>query len=253
MQRTLWEGDTTYGHYQVVDAPYNGRPARVLYSGDRQAAQSGIPQDDDPDLLFDYNQRLLELASNLQPKKLLVIGGGMFTLPTALLAALPDTTIDVIEIDPGLTDIATKFFGLPKNDRLTIFNTDGRAYLTSHATKYDMIIIDAFKHASIPKDIKTIQAFKAYSDHLTDHGVLAMNAISGYYGLSAHVLQELHAGAIRSFDVVDIFLASRGYSLWLPQNFVFTAQKGAGEPLKDYVCHDAIVPPEFQPDMALDD
>jgi hypothetical protein len=253
MQRTLWEGDTTYGHYQVVDAPYNGRPARVLYSGDRQAAQSGIPQDDDPDLLFDYNQRLLELASNLQPKRLLIIGGGVFTLPTALLAVLPYTKIDVVEIDAELTDIAAEFFGLPTNDRLTIFNTDGRAYLRSTTVVYDMIIIDAFIHTAIPKEMKTIQAFKAYSSHLTENGVLAMNVISGYYRADARVLQELYAAASRSFDVVDTFLASHGYSLWLPQNFVFTTQKGMGQPLEDYVRHDAVAPLEFRIDMALED
>lgn len=253
MQHVLWEGDTAYGHYQVVDTPYDGRMARVLYSGDRQAAQSGIAQDDNPDLLFDYNQRLLELASNIVPRRLLIIGGGVFTLPSALLRALPGTEIDVVELDSELTDIATEFFGLTKNDRLTIFNTDGRAYLQGHATRYDMIIVDAFTHTTIPRELKTLQALQAYHAHLNERGVFAMNVISGYYGASAHVLQELYAGAMRTFDVIDVFLASRGYSLWLPQNFVFTGQKGQHLPLKDYVRHESIQPPDVRPDIALED
>lgn len=253
MQHILWEGDTVYGHYQVVDTPYDGRPARVLYSGDRQAAQSGIAQDENPDLLFDYNQRLLELASNLAPKRLLIIGGGAFTLPTALLRVLPDTKIDVVEPDAGLTDVAVEFFDLPVDDRLTIFNTDGRAYLRSHTIRYDMVVVDAFIHTAIPRDLKTVQAFGAYANHLTDDGVLAMNVISGYHGTNAHVLRELCAAAVRSFDAIDIFLASHGYSLWLPQNFVFTAQKGNMKALKDYVRYVAVAPPEFEPGMVLED
>src|SRR3954469_25939647 len=122
MQQVVWEGDTAYGHYQVVDAPYDGRPARVLYSGDHQAAQSGVATDGQPDLLFDYNQRLFEIARGVQPKTVLLIGGGVGTLPTALLAALPDVQVDMVEPDDGLTKLAYQYFDLPVDDRLRLFH-----------------------------------------------------------------------------------------------------------------------------------
>jgi spermidine synthase len=253
MQNVLWEGDTPYGHYQVVDTLYDGREARVLYSGDRQAAQSGVAKDGNPDLLFDYNQRLYELTTSLVPKRILLIGGGVFTLPAALLRTLSSTLIDVVELDTGLTQLACQFFDLPAGDRLHIFNTDGRTYLREHSTRYDMVIVDAYSHTTIPREIKTLQAFEAYRSHLTAQGVLAMNVISGYYGPRVQTLQEVYAAATRTFDAVDVFLASRGYSLWLPQNFVLTAQKGQNLPLKDYVRHDAVAPPEIHPEMALED
>lgn len=253
MHHILWEGDTAYGHYQVVDTPYDGRPARVLYSGERQAAQSGIAKDDNPDLLFDYNQRLLELACNLQPKRLLMIGGGVCTLPSILLRVLPYTRIDVVEPDAGLTELAERFFDLPVNDRLTIFATDGRTFLREHITKYDMVIVDAFTHTIIPKNLKTLQAFAAYHAHLHERGVVAMNVISGYYGPDARVLQELCAAAIQVFDATSVFLANRGYSLWLPQNFVLVAQKGENLPVKEYVRYEAVRPPEIRPELLLKD
>jgi spermidine synthase len=182
MQHILWEGDTAYGHYQVVDTTYDGRPARVLYSGDQQAAQSGIAKDNDTDLLFDYNQRLFELVNNINPSHVLLIGGGVFTLPTTLLKALPDVRIDVVEPDAELTELAQDFFELPVSDRLTIFNTDGRTFLREHATRYDMILVDAYTHTTIPKELKTLQAFQAYHAHLREQGAVAMNVISGYYG-----------------------------------------------------------------------
>jgi spermidine synthase len=253
MQQILWEGDTAYGHYQVVDATYDGRPARVLYSGEKQAAQSGVAKDDNPDLLFDYNQRLLELACNLLPKRILLIGGGVLTLPTALLKLLPHTSIDVVEIDQGLIELAQKFFDVPVNDRLAIFNTDGRTFLQEHRSRYDMIVIDAFTHTTIPRNVKTLQAFQAYYAHLQPRGVVAMNLISGYYGSGARVLQEVYAAAARTFDTVSLFLASRGYSLRLPQNFVLVAQNGQNLPIRKYVRHDAVKPPESTPALALED
>ena len=83
--------------------------------------------------------------------------------------------------------------------------------------------------------------------------MLVVNIISTYYGSNAHPLQDLYAAALQTFDVVDIFLASRDYSMWLPQNFVLTAQKGTGLPLKDYVRHEAIQPPDVNPGSVLRD
>jgi spermidine synthase len=253
VQNILWEGDTPHSHYQVADTLYDGREARVLFSGDQQAAQSGIAKDGNPDMLFDYSQRLLELAVGLVPKRILLIGGGVFTLPAVLLKALPHTLIDVIEPDPGLPELARRFFDLPDNDRMTMYTTDGRAYLREYIARYDLILVDAYDHMTIPRDIKTAQAFEAYRNHLETKGVLAMNVISSYNGSGVRTLQEVYAAAIRTFDTVDIFLASHGYSMWLPQNFILTAQKGQDLQLRDYVRYETVVRPEVDPKMTLDD
>jgi len=253
MNDVLWEGNTQYGHYQVVDMLYDGRPARVLYSGDRQAAQSGIAKDDKPDLLFDYNQRIFELARALTPSTVLLIGGGVGTLPKALLELLPDVRIDMVEPDAELTELAYRFFDLPVDERLRIFNTDGRSFLREHAGRYDLVLLDAFNHTNIPTELKTLEAFTAYQKHTAKGGVFAANVISGYYGPSAHVLRHMYAAAIQAFKTIDIFLASRGFNLWLPQNFVLTAQKNTDIPLQDYVRHEAVAPPEVAPFEALRD
>jgi spermidine synthase len=249
----IWEGNTPMGHYQVIDTLYDGRPARVLYSGDRQAAQSGVAKDSNPDLLFDYNQRMFELVTSLVPEKLLLIGGAVGTLPTALMEALPGIHIDMVEPDTGLTELAFTYFDLPVDDRLQVFHTDGRSFLREHATRYDMVLVDAFMHTTIPEDLKTLEAFQAYHKHLRPNGVLSINVISGYYGPSAYVLKQMCAAAFGTFQTVDVFLASRGYSLWLPQNFVLTAQKQTEFPLKDYMRYESVQPPEVSPNDALRD
>lgn len=249
----VWEGNTGAGHYQVVDTLYDGRPARVLYSGKRQAAQSGVATDTNPDLLFDYNQRMFELVTSLVPETLLLIGGAVGTFATAVMKVLPDIHIDVVEPDKGLTELGYKYFDLPVDERLQIFHTDGRSFLREHASRYDMVLVDAFTHTTIPHDLKTLEAFQAYHKHLKPNGILSINVISGYYGPSSRVLKETCAAAFALFKTVDVFLASRGYSLWLPQNFVLTAQKHTDLPVKDYMRYESVQPPEVSPNDALHD
>jgi len=158
-----------------------------------------------------------------------------------------------VELDPGLPELAGRFFGLPDNDRLRIFTTDGRSYLREHATRYDLILIDAYSHTVIPREIKTLQAFQTYRSHLEAKGVLAMNVISGYHGSAARTLREVYAATVRTFERADIFLATKGYSLWLPQNFILTAQKAQNLELGAYLRHGLVKPPEVLGGEALED
>ena len=97
-----------------------------------------MARDDLPDLLFDYNQRLLEIVNSLYPKNILVIGGGAYTLPSAIITALPEVRVDVVELDPGLLALAKQYFGLPENDRMNIVHQDGRQFLEESSATYDM-------------------------------------------------------------------------------------------------------------------
>jgi spermidine synthase len=220
----LFEGDTEYGHYQVVDTIYEGRPGRVLYSGARQAAQSGIPLDDNSELLFDYNQRFFELVTSLRPKQLLLIGGGTYSLPMALVDALPDIQIDVVELDPGMDEIAAKYFNFSPSPRIKIIHNDGRRYLENSREAYDMIIVDAFEHITIPPSLASLEAVKLFEQHLKSGGVVAVNVIAAYKGLNTATIRRLLAAFQSVFKVVEIFPAGKGYTLWLPQNLVLAAQ-----------------------------
>jgi len=51
----------------------------------------------------------------------------------------PDKTLDVVEIDEGVTELAKKYFNLEESERMKIYHTDARAYLNTTKTKYDVI------------------------------------------------------------------------------------------------------------------
>lgn len=234
-ERILLETDTDLEHYQVVERIYEGREARVLFSGPRRAAQSGIGLDDNPDLLFDYNQRLLEIANALYPARILVIGGGAFTLPMALVAALPDVQVDVVELDAGLQPIAEQYFGLQPNDRLHITTGDGYKFIENSRQSYDLIILDVFSELSIPPPFLAPNFAQLLYARLTPTGSVAMNIIASYQGINAGLIKGQAATYQSLFAQVDIFPAAHGLTSWLPQNLLLVAQKKHGHDLTPYV------------------
>jgi spermidine synthase len=235
VNRLIFETDTKYSHYQVWDTIYNGRNARVLYSGQRHTAQSGLALDGKAEMLFDYNERLLELVIGMQPKRILLIGGGVYTLPMRLLSELSETYLDVVEIDSGLDEIAIKHFGLTLNSRLRIIHDDGRKYLDNNAQAYDIIIVDAFIQADIPSSLETSDAIAQYKRNLTDNGLFAMNIISAYRGLAADALKREIRTFESYFSKVDVYPAGPDLSFWLPQNIVLIAQVDDSKSVSEYL------------------
>lgn len=71
----------------------------------------------------------MELIRGLKPKSILIIGGGAFTLPSAINNEFPMTNLDVVELDKKLIAIATKYFDFKPNFNTNIFTSAGEHYL----------------------------------------------------------------------------------------------------------------------------
>jgi spermidine synthase len=227
----LYEVRTSFEHYQVIDTIYDGRRARVLFSGHRTAAQSGMARDGKSELLFDYNQRFLELVECLIPSNILLIGGGAFTFPMRVIEQFPDCSIDVVELDPMLSDIAREYFGLQDNPRLHIYHTDGLSYLRQNSNQYDLVLIDAFTHASVPESLVTAHAAKLLVQSLEDRGILACNIIATHRGPRSEPLREQYSSYKRFFPYMQLFPAGRMLSDWESQNFILVGHKQKDEPI----------------------
>lgn len=232
MAKLLFDETSDFAHYRVIEQVYDGRQSRILY-GNNKSPQSGLALDDDPDLLFDYNQRFLEISLSVSPKRALVIGGGGFTLPTALLTRFPWLKLDVVEIDPVLPQIARDYFELPNTKRLQIFTEDGRAFLERTKTKYDLIILDAFGGYVIPKQLLTLEAVDLYKKHLARGGVLSINFIAGYSDGRLSLTQEILATFSQRFPALELYRADRGLPIGIEQNLVLVA--GNKIPSLDYL------------------
>jgi spermidine synthase len=223
-EKILYEGHTAMAQYSVVEMVYENRQARVLLSANRMAAISGIPLDGNDEMLFDYVQRLFELVTAQRPKRLLMIGGGCLTLPTALIQNLPDIEIVVVEIDPGLEEIAVNYFDYEPDKRLRVFYQDGKDFLASNTEIYDMVIIDAFDSLEIPDSLNDYKTVKYVHGCLGESGIAAVNLIASFYGRASSILARHYQMYNSSFDKVFIYPVQQPASLWVPENYIILAQ-----------------------------
>lgn len=237
--------------YRIVDRMYNGRKARVLFSEDG-SPQSGLALDNDPQLLFNYNQRFLEIVASIHPKKILIIGGGAFTLPKAILERFANTTVDVIEIDALLPQLARRYFSLPETGKLRTIISDGRKYINECHETYDIIILDAFSDSTIPYSLLTREAVKEYERCLSDIGLIAINFISAYPNVRETLASRLFSTFRIDFKSVDIYPADHTESRHRSQNLVLVASKQKA-PALDYLQSVAVPQSDAMVDMILRD
>jgi spermidine synthase len=106
------------------------------------------------------------------PGKLLLIGLGGGSIVKNF--AKNGWHVDVVEIDPVVTKIAFKYFGLERGEA-KIFQMDGRRFLFTHKEKYDLIIMDAFGSSSIPFQLVTEESFGLIASRLDEDGIFAIN------------------------------------------------------------------------------
>jgi len=117
-----------------VDTPYNrviiytttdtktGKEIRILKINDERSAAVFT---DSSGLVFEY-LKYYHLVAHFKPdfKKALMVGGSAYTYPRDYLKKYPGATIDVVEIDPKLTQLARTWFGLKDEPGMRIIHED---------------------------------------------------------------------------------------------------------------------------------
>jgi spermidine synthase len=114
----------------------------------------------------------------------LFIGGGGYTLPRGLEVEYPGSTIEVIEIDPGVTRVAYEMMGLPSDTRILTRNLDARLVLEQlqGGPKYDLVFGDAFNDLSVPYHLTTLEFGQKVRAILADDGLYLLNVIDRFNG-----------------------------------------------------------------------
>jgi spermidine synthase len=179
------------------------------------------------DLVYDYT-KFYHLARHFNPdfKTTLMLGGAGYSYPKDFLLQYPEATIDVVEIDPKVTELAKQYFNLSDNSRLTIFHEDGRIYLNKTSKKYDVIFGDAFSsHYSLPYQLTTKEAVQKEFDILNDNGVVIVNIISSIEGESGQFLRAEYATYKCIFPQVFLFPVKDVNDSKKVQNIILIALK----------------------------
>ncbi|MBW8011580.1 MAG: spermine synthase [Chloroflexi bacterium] len=82
--------------------------------------------------------------------------------------------IDGFEIDPVIIEVGREYFGMTMSN-LNAIAQDGRWGLAHSQRRYSLIAIDAYRPPYIPWHLTTKEFFEITREHLTEHGVVAIN------------------------------------------------------------------------------
>lgn len=121
-----------------------------------------------------------EARINGRVPRILIIGGGGYSFPrwVEAQADLQDVEIDVVEIDPQVTEIAHDKLGLPRSTRIVSIHKDGRQFVkAARAASYDLVIQDAVNDFSVPYHLMTAEYNKLIQHLLQPDGVYLLTVI----------------------------------------------------------------------------
>lgn len=158
--------NSTYAEIRVVDR--NGLRYMLIDGGTHTIVEPGTWTSH-----FPYVD-VLDITRDLFTKRgdLLLVGLGGGSVVKGFASA--GWNIDVVEIDPVVTKVAQRYFGLGPSEA-RVFHMDGRQYFIQGDETFDLVILDAFGSSSIPFHLVTREAFELIRTHLEPDGVLAMN------------------------------------------------------------------------------
>lgn len=211
----VWEEkDTAYNHVILAESidRRNNRRVRLMIT-DPSSTQSLMYLDNPSELVSEYT-KYYDLAFRYNPeiKRVLMLGGGGYSVPKHVLSQ-HKISMDVVELDDGITEIARKYFCLEDNPNLTIYHEDARTFLNRSARDkiepYDAIFMDTFNSAAnIPFHLTTAETAVHLRNILNPGGVLVVNIISSIYGTKSGMLHGIYKAFSRSFGTMMIFPAN---------------------------------------------
>lgn len=224
----LHDIDTEYSRIRVFNTTDSktGKPIRAIAT-DPYFIQSAIYLDSD-ELALKYAP-YYHLIAHFKPdfQKTLIIGGAGYTFPRDYLKKYPNAEIEVVEIDPKMTEIAKKYFKLEENPRLKITHEDGRIFLNNApGKKYDAVLMDAFGTLfSVPYHLTTCEAVEQISRTLTDDGIIIFNLGGAIEGKGSGFLKAELATYKSIFPKVYLFKINPDYDNTQFQNLIIVAAK----------------------------
>jgi predicted membrane-bound spermidine synthase len=128
--KSIYEDETHYCHITVRRT--SEYPDQREFIQDK-LTHSKITMNDITNLKYSYEQIYAAVTNKLSQDKdklsVLVIGGGGYVFPRYVEEVWPGSRVDVVEIDPGVTEAAMQAFGLDRDTTINTFTMDARNYV----------------------------------------------------------------------------------------------------------------------------
>lgn len=117
-----------------------------------------------------------------------------------------NASITGVEIDPDVVQVAYKYFNLPHSNRVKVVVEDGRYFLRTNTSRYDMIIMDAFGSAiATPYQLTTVQAVQEMKNHLVQNGSVIVTVLSPFEGNGSAAFKAIYNTYKAVFPHIYVF------------------------------------------------
>jgi predicted membrane-bound spermidine synthase len=159
-------------------------------------------------LIYKYEQLTALLTHEVgggRPIRTAFIGGGAYSFPRFLEATHPPgTVIDVVEIDPAVTEAVHEALGMPRSTRIKSYNEDARIFVKrSRGVRYDIVYGDAFNGFSIPSHLTTVEFVREVRAILDPKGAYILNIVDS--PTSLRLVGSVHRTLREVFPEIAIY------------------------------------------------
>jgi len=204
---TVFETASAYHNIRVVDQDGH----RTLCFDD--TTQSRMLLRDPAQGHFEYTEYFqMPWLWNNRLTNVLMIGLGGASTQRTYERLHRDVTVESVEIDPVVLDVAERYFRLKQSPRQKVHVEDGRVFLRRSRARYGAILVDAYLGSrygnSIPYHLATKEFFVLAAGHLSTNGVLAYNVIGTLDGWQQDLVGSFYRTLKTVFPQVYFFPAS---------------------------------------------
>jgi spermidine synthase len=195
--RVIWDRETEYQYARVVQER-DGERRLELNEGE---AMHSIyrPGQWLTDNYWDEMLALPFATSRRPPRSVAILGNAAGTTARAYGHYFPTTWVDGVEIDPALSEVGRRLFDM-HGPRLRLHTADARPFLRRTSSRWDAIVVDAYRQPYIPFYLATREFFGEVREHLTPRGVVLINV--GHPSSSDRLEKVLSATMATAFRTV---------------------------------------------------
>lgn len=211
--------------YSKIRVRGDDQKRHLLFVSDAgvEQLQSTIDLANPGQLQVAYTKTLFaSLLFKQRQERVLLIGLGGGGMVRFVEENLPETSIEVVEIDPAVVRLADEYFETRDGIRVEIHTEDAFDFVARRHEPFDAIYLDAFLRPSVDHDpggktarLKTVEFLKKIKNHLVGDGILACNLIS-YRKTTPGDLEALR----------EVFVTVEQYDVPGSGNMVVIASKG---------------------------
>lgn len=180
--------DSEYNRIMIGETEFDdGRNIRFMEMA--QGFESATYTDEDMryEMVFDYIKSFDDALNigDAHRTSTLMIGGAAYQYPKYVISHYPDVSMDVVEIDAKVTELAKEYFYLqdcideydPSGERLGLITEDAKVYIKDCDKKYDVIYNDAFSGTVPVRTLTTLESVKEFKSLLNEDGIYVINIL----------------------------------------------------------------------------